>query len=529
MGGDGQFKNKWVLTCPEGMEKVFDDIPRFSKKYLADVRKAPGLVIKNEAFFTGDYDGRYVKVKNGERLTTGQPETFEETVYLLGASYLYGAYCENNGTIASHLQTICNQIYPNRYIFKNYGTRGATLEFYGPQLPGLPLKRGDTVFLISSLLVSPGHDVTPYEFIMDLYLKCQELGVNFCFFLYPRLPELIGPSLQELIRLNNRFETLYNNGLLKTKGFKSPAKYTLPPILAQLNMAGCPCFDLQPAINRPHDKGEIFIDKGHLSSKGYQLLARSIFDNYIINAPLKQVHRKQVGSASYQVFADTIRAQFGAEENIAAWLKQVKEKTPADWRGCRLGAIVMNCNPFTNGHLYLIESALKQIDFLYLFIVAEDRSEFSLATRFKLVEDGTTHLHDRIRVLSSGQFIISSFTFPEYFAKTDLTLAAVDSSNDVAIFGAIIARELQITTRFIGEEPYCNVTRQYNETMKRLLPPLGVEVVEIKRIESNGQAISASNVRRYAQNKNWAELNKIVPESTLKYLMSCHANVDMNI
>ncbi|EFA28598.1 ABC transporter, ATP-binding protein, partial [Haemophilus influenzae HK1212] len=38
------------------------------------------------------------------------------------------------------------------------------------------------------------------------------------------------------------------------------------------------------------------------------------------------------------------------------------------------GSIVMNANPFTLGHRYLIEQALQQCDHLHLFIVGEDAS-----------------------------------------------------------------------------------------------------------------------------------------------------------
>ena len=37
----------------------------------------------------------------------------------------------------------------------------------------------------------------------------------------------------------------------------------------------------------------------------------------------------------------------------------------------------MNCNPFTKGHKYLIEKASKENDVVHLFILTEDKSEFS--------------------------------------------------------------------------------------------------------------------------------------------------------
>ena len=80
------------------------------------------------------------------------------------------------------------------------------------------------------------------------------------------------------------------------------------------------------------------------------------------------------------------------------------------------GAIVMNCNPFTRGHRYLIESAAKQVDTLYVFVVEEDKSFFPFTERLMLVRNGIKDLSNVI-VLPSGKFMISSLTFPEYFVK----------------------------------------------------------------------------------------------------------------
>ena len=42
-----------------------------------------------------------------------------------------------------------------------------------------------------------------------------------------------------------------------------------------------------------------------------------------------------------------------------------------------VGAIVMNANPFTKGHRYLIEKAAAECGFVYVFVLSEDKSVFS--------------------------------------------------------------------------------------------------------------------------------------------------------
>ncbi len=157
------------------------------------------------------------------------------------------------------------------------------------------------------------------------------------------------------------------------------------------------------------------------------------------------------------------------------------------------GAIVMNCNPFTLGHLYLIETAASFVDILYVFVVEENKSEFPFKDRFLLVQEGCGHL-DNVRVLSSGSFIISAVTLPGYFEKELLQDTILDASLDLSIFGKQIAPQLSIRKRFVGEEPFDKFTKQYNESMKKQLPGYGIEVEEIKRKEFHGKPISASLV-----------------------------------
>jgi cytidyltransferase-like protein len=150
------------------------------------------------------------------------------------------------------------------------------------------------------------------------------------------------------------------------------------------------------------------------------------------------------------------------------------------------GAIVMNCNPFTHGHRLLIEYASKQVDNLIIFVVEEDKSFFSFCERFKMVKDGVIDI-DNVYVVRSGNFILSHLTFPAYFEKNDIDdCKNIDVSNDINIFAHLISHKLNITSRFIGEEPMCKVTRRYNESMKKILPSHSIQVFEIPRFIEKG-------------------------------------------
>lgn len=180
-----------------------------------------------------------------------------------------------------------------------------------------------------------------------------------------------------------------------------------------------------------------------------------------------------------------------------------------------IGACVMTCNPFTNGHYYLINYASKQVDFLYVFVVEEDSFSFTYVDRIEMVRRGTAGLNNVI-VLPSGKFIISKMTFKNYFEKEIHPDVTIDAAKDVMIFNNYIAPALNITKRFVGEEHKDYVTAQYNRLLKDKMS--AVDVIEIPRQQVNDDIISASKVRKYMEDGDWAQIEKMVPYTTLKYL-----------
>ena len=183
----------------------------------------------------------------------------------------------------------------------------------------------------------------------------------------------------------------------------------------------------------------------------------------------------------------------------------------------KIGSIIMNCNPFTNGHRYLIENALKYVDFLIIFVVEEDKSVFTFDERFAFVNAGVSDLQN-VMVVPSGQFILSQETFPEYFLKVEDEDLIKNVEYDITLFAEQIAPRLNITYRFVGEEPQDVVTNEYNQAMKRILPQKGINVVEIPRKENSNGIISASLVRKCLEDDNREALKELVPKSTWEIL-----------
>lgn len=287
---------------------------------------------------------------------------------------------------------------------------------------------------------------------------------------------------------------------------------------SELSGHNIPGIDMSNAACEPRSY-EVFFDTLHYTPDGTRLIAEKLFEGLRDQGLLDQA--ADIGSEQKRNDDRTVSSFFGSDQNTNSQLAQYKSFLTDFYDSTlkqTIGAVVMNCNPFTLGHRYLIERALEQCSFLILFLVEEDKSEFSFEERLKLVDEGTKDIPN-LAIIPSGKFVLSSLTFSGYFNKEELQDRIIDTSLDVTVFAREIAPCLHITKRFAGEEPLDNLTRQYNNTMRRILPEYGIEFVEITRAEFDSQPISASRVRELAKNGRFSELEGLVPQTTLDHLM----------
>lgn len=244
--------------------------------------------------------------------------------------------------------------------------------------------------------------------------------------------------------------------------------------------------------------------------------ARGFYHYFIFTAPDKALLFQ---SSGFQlIYRDQLSALLeGGDGSIRQYLDELRLRTgePAG----RRGSIVMNLNPLTLGHLYLIEEARRRVDELIIFIVEEDRSVFPFTDRLAMAKAATAHL-DGVQVLPGGPYLISRATFPTYFLKRANEDLAAYTTMDAGIFGQYYAPALGITRRFVGEEPLDPVTAAYNEALRRELARHGIEFTVIPRRELDGQVISASRVRRHLALGETEAALRLVPESTKSYLRS---------
>lgn len=200
------------------------------------------------------------------------------------------------------------------------------------------------------------------------------------------------------------------------------------------------------------------------------------------------------------------------------YLHEIQSLLPA--KKAPLTAVVLNANPFTLGHRYLVQQAVHQSTHVVVFVVANDHSRFRFEDRLAMVRAGCSDLA-HVTVCSGDAYMVSGATFPHYFLKqTDHDLLArYQGELDATLFATQIAPTLHITQRFVGEEPLSPVTAAYNAALHATLPAYGIQVLEIPRCEQKGSAISASRVRALIDigDSSWKLL---VPATTRDYILT---------
>jgi cytidyltransferase-like protein len=377
---------------------------------------------KNGIVYLKDVDTMLYHVKNGQRLTVGQPGEYTKSIYFFGPCVVVGAYVEDAHTIESFLQEMLNH--------NEIKARVVNCGSWGDE-KALLIKICQTRFRQGDIVI-----------IYD-WNKC-----------YEGIPNL---------NLADRW-----------------AREQLPADWAM----DVPC---------------------HCNYKANRVIADEIYE--FLKDKLQE-KTEPLGTGGWTPLANVM---------VDAYLERYFSDFQPDGI---VGAIVMNCNPFTKGHRYLIEQALGMVDHLIIFVVEEDKSIFSFHERLAMVREGTRDLRN-VTVVPSGNFILSQTTFPEYFVKIEDEDMADNAEYDITLFAEAIAPKLHITYRFVGEEREDGVTAAYNLAMKKILPVYGIRLVEIPRktiADGDGTAISASLVRDRLEQETLEELSDLLPESTVRVL-----------
>lgn len=394
---------------------------------------------------------------NGKmRQTTEQPVVSDRTIHVVGSGLAFGIGVEDAHTIASFLQRQLNRYEPNgaRCRVVNHGVGDFAVAAHDAYVQALP-----------SLM----KEATSNDALICMYEKRYSFGER-------------EPHVFECLR-----------GVLAPYGVQ--------------------VIDLAYALQLAQRTKPVFVDDRHVNYRGASSIATKVFFDFVkgvVDGTIESLVKKEE-----QATSNTEALNVSEDAEFMGYIEYLQRER-AEEDGL-FGCVVMNCNPFSKGHRYLVERAAAEVDHLYVFVVEEDRSFFKFEDRLRLVCEALSDMK-KVTVLRSGKFIISTVTFPGYFSKDSVQEVTVDTSLDLSLFGEHIAPALGITVRFAGKEPLCAVTRQYNRAMRETLPEYGVDFVEFDRIEREGAPISASRIRALLKDRDFEAIKKLVPECVLAYL-----------
>ena len=198
-------------------------------------------------------------------------------------------------------------------------------------------------------------------------------------------------------------------------------------------------------------------------------------------------------------------------EDYCGYLRSLRTPGPC-------GVAIINANPFTLGHKYLLDTAAARVDTLFVIPVGEEGQQFSYKERFRMISDAAPK---GVRVLDASAYQISAATFPSYFIKDLSDVSETQMRLDLDLFGRYIAPSLGVLARFIGSEPEDALTAGYNALMRIVLPHYGVSVVEIPRLEEeNGAPVSASRVRKALNAGRFRAAAALTPPSSHHFMLA---------
>lgn len=447
----------WFKSIPEHFDALYADLPQYSKDYIEEIFTPIPNIDTRRGRANLDHKSNYVNITNGCRHTSGQPEVYDNSIFMVGSSSTYGFGCEDKHTLPSLFQELINNsnFLHSRYSVFNLGARGNPkfVDFYK----------------LLNLNVSPNDIVVLHGVDLDIVEELSYLSSEKFHFILP-----------DFSNRHSVGEIFFDSGHVTYKGHAIIAKQIFDSLFSY-------CIDTSQLKKQSNIIGLITEEK-----RNQALKALNTFTN-----KFRSLHSNLEKHPELQHFVDE--------------LKILNNKQGMN------GAIVVNCNPFTLGHRHLIEYAASKVDNLFVFVVEENLSYFDFNSRLLMVIEGTKNIAN-VKVLPIGKYIMSTVTYPNYFSKEEAQTVDLDASTDMDIFGEHIAPALNIKVRFIGEEPSCNVTRQHNIQMRTILPTYGIKVEEIKRITYNGQIISASLVRNYIKNSEKHKIQSIVPQSTFEHI-----------
>jgi hypothetical protein len=216
-----------------------------------------------------NFVSHYYNFQNGLRKTTGNPNNYDNTLYMFGGSQILGSLVEDSHTLSSYLQSYYN-IHNINVRVLNYGISGQPPCNSYLQFIQCDFKRDDIVcmFVYSTFLKSIYRKIDDIvQMLHEMRSMCIKKGVYFYVFVLPNVSDIEIPSEREQFLVEKMWQA--------DKTLYSKCSEDLAATL--YNNIGFHGKFLNDSIQRPHDMGEIFFDHFHWNHQANERMAEEIY------------------------------------------------------------------------------------------------------------------------------------------------------------------------------------------------------------------------------------------------------------
>ena len=190
--------------------------------------------------------------------------------------------------------------------------------------------------------------------------------------------------------------------------------------------------------------------------------------------------------------------------------------------------VIINANPFTFGHRYLVELASRRSSHVIVLVI-QGRPEsggkgnheetgivFPFSDRLEMTGRCLSDM-ENITVLPSGPYLISRDDFPEGFLSDTMGKVPAHAALDAMVI-CHICNSLGIRKIFAGDEPRDEMSEIHLNALRQacLKDRIMLRVAERKRLGE--KYISSSMVRQDIADGRTDEIRMLVPDTVLEYI-----------
>lgn len=338
-------------------------------------------------------------------------------------------------------------------------------------------------------------------------------------------------QLQNLLNTNNKKMRVFNHGIMNGNNAVNSIIESLRTDLKSGDYVfiyfmekDILCYDNVIKISeifegKKMSNETLFFDViGHCNRKANAIYAQFFYD-FILKTKLKSKKENRISYLKLKMIRENQVDDLEiTNPNIYSHLIRIKKYKNSIKIGEKVGSITMYAAPFTVGHKYLVDEAIKKVDILIVFCVMDNFHTMYSLDRLEILRYNLKDYHNVI-IIPTDSYFASKQYFPEYSSKICGSGLSQSVYFQEEMFAKYVVPFFNISCRFMGEETKDSVTNYYNEVVKEICKRYNISLYILPRYKIEGEEVSGTDARFAVKNKDFESMRKLLPASTIKYII----------